>query len=160
MPNNIKLQYAGNNGMFALGAGYVNPNKKWKGDILYGLVPGAYSEKPIHSMTLKGKFAPINREYDYGIKVNWLNTGLWFNYSFGDQYFLGLPDYYDKGYYYFPTALNMGLFVGSEIQYKKWGFYYEIGTTEKHVINYVKSIRAIKFHQLWNIGLGAVFHLK
>lgn len=160
MPNNVKLQYAGNIGMFAAGVGYVSPKQEWKGDLLYGIVPGAYAEKPINSITLKGKYAPINRQYELGIEVNWLNTGLWFNYSFGDRYFLGLPRYYDKGYYYFPTALNIGAFVGSEIRYHKWGFYYEVGTTEKHLINYVKNVSSVDFRQLWNIGLGLVYHLK
>lgn len=160
MPNNVKLQYAGNIGMFAAGVGYVSPNQKWKGDFFYGIVPGTYAEKPINSITLKGKYAPIYRQYKRDITVNWLNTGLWFNYSFGDEYFLGLPHYYDTGYYYFPTALNMGAFAGSEIRYRKWGFYYEFGTTEKHLINYVKNVGSINFRQIWNIGLGLVYHLK
>src|SRR5690606_37596654 len=143
MPNNAKLQYAGNIGMFSVGAGYVSPNQKWKGDVFYGLVPGTYAEKPIHSFTLKGKYSPINRTYNHDIQVNWLNAGLWTNYSFGSKYFLKLPDYYDKGYYYFPTQLNIGAFVGSEIRYQKWGLYYEVGTTEKHVINYVKNMSSI-----------------
>ncbi|MFD1768252.1 hypothetical protein [Sphingobacterium suaedae] len=160
LPNDIKLQYAGNIGMFAVGVGYVTPNQKWKADLLYGIVPSDYADDPIHSLTVKGKYTPINRQYGNGVHVNWFHTGMLFNYSLGNKYFLGLPEYYDKGYYYFPTALNVGVFVGSEIRYKKWGIYYELGTTEKRVINYAKNTRSIDFNEIWNIGVGLVYHLK
>lgn len=159
-PHTVKLQYAGNIGMFAAGIGYSTSTQKWKADLFYGVVPARYAVDPIHSLTIKGKFAPLHRRYNDDVEINWFNTGLLFNYSFGDEYFLGLPAYYDKGYYYFSTALNIGLFIGSEIRYKKWGFYYELGTTEKRVINYVKNTRSINLNELWNIGLGAVFHIK
>lgn len=160
MPNNVKLQYAGNIGMISTGIGYVSPNKRWMGDLMYGLVPSSYAEDPIHSLTLKGKYVSLNRDYMQSLKVNWLQLGLWFNYSFGDQYFLGLPHYYDPGYYYFPTALNIGLTLGSEVRYQKWGLYYEVGTTEKRMINYVKNSGSINFSEIWNIGFGLVYHLK
>lgn len=160
MPNNIKLQYAGNIGMFSTGVGYVSPNKRWMGDFMYGLVPSKYAKDPIHSVSLKGKYVSLNRDYIQSLQVSWLQLGLWFNYSFGDQYFLGLPSYYDPGYYYFPTALNVGLTLGSEVRYKKWGMYYELGTTEKRMINYVKNSGSINFSEIWNIGIGLVYHLK
>lgn len=160
MPNHLKVQYAGNIGMFSTGFGYVSPNQKWMGDLMYGFVPSTYAVKPIHSLTLKGKYTPVSRNYDEHLKVDWLQIGLWFNYSFGDQYFLGLPSYYDAGYYYFPTALNIGLTLGSEVRYKKWGVYYELGTTEKRTINYVKNAGSINFNEIWNIGIGLVYHLK
>ncbi|WP_133639406.1 hypothetical protein [Sphingobacterium paludis] len=160
MPNNVKLQYAGNIGMFSTGFGYVSPNKRWMGDFMYGLVPSSYAKDPIHSLTLKGKYVSLNRDYIQSLQVSWLQLGLWFNYSFGDQYFLGLPSYYDPGYYYFPTALNIGLTLGSEVRYKKWGLYYELGTTEKRMINYVKNSGSINFSEIWNIGIGLVYHLK
>lgn len=162
MPNSIKIQYAGNIGMFATGIGYQSPNKRWAGDLLYGIVPPSYADDAIHSVTMKGKYSALSPRYyeKQKIEMHWLQVGLWFNYSFGDQYFLGLPSYYDAGYYYFPTALNLGLTLGSEVRYKKWGLYYELGTTEKRAINYVKNLQSINFNEIWNIGLGVVYHLK
>lgn len=161
MPNHLKAQYAGNIGMFSAGFGYRSPNKKWMGDLMYGFVPSSYADDPIHSLTIKGKYIPIDRDYkNRNIKMDWLQIGLWFNYSFGDEYFLGLPSYYDDGYYYFPTALNIGLTLGSEVRYRNWGLYYELGTTEKRTINYVKNMGSINFNEIWNIGIGLVYHLK
>lgn len=160
MPDNVKVQHAGNIGFISAGIGYVSKNEKWKGDLMYGFVPAKYADDPINSITLKAKFAPINRAYENDIEVNWLHTGMFLNYSFGEQYFLGLPDYYDKGYYYFPTSLQLGLFAGSEIRYKKIGAYYEVGTTEKHLINYVKNTKSLNFNNLWNFSIGIVYHLK
>lgn len=160
MPQNIKIQHAGNIGMFSVGFGYQSPNKKWKGDFMYGIVPPKYADKAIHSITLKGKFAPINTTYTPDLSVNWLNTGLWVSRALGSKYFRGLPDYYDDGYYYFSTAMHIGVFVGSEVKYKKLGFYYEVGTTEKHIINYVKNTGSIQLNAIFNIGMGLVYHLK
>lgn len=158
-PEDIVLQFAGNTGMFSTGIRYVSPNKHWKGTALYGIVPAQYADKPIHSITLKGQYSTFHREYSTDVSVEWLNVGLWYNHSLGSKYFSRLPHYYDSGYYYFPTATNVGLTLGSELKYKKWGVYYDLGTTDKRVINYVKSIKSIYFREIWNIGLGLVYHI-
>lgn len=158
-PDNIVLQFAGNIGMFSTGIRYTSPNKHWKGTLLYGIVPAQYADDPIHSMTLKGQYSTFHRSYSPDVSVEWLNVGLWYNYSFGDKYFSKLPHYYDSGYYYFPTSTNVGLTLGSELKYKKWGVYYDFGTTDKRVINYVKSIKSIYFREIWNIGFGIVYHI-
>lgn len=161
MPSNLKIQHAGNIGMFSVGFGYETKNKKWKGDFMYGFVPKKHGpNKAIHSLTLKGKFAPIHRTYNEDIKVNWLNTGMLFNYSLGSDYFFTQPSHFESGYYVLSTALNVGIFAGSEVKYKKWGLYYEIGTTDKHIVNYAKSPKSIGFHNIWNIAIGLVYHLK
>ncbi|WP_437919940.1 hypothetical protein [Sphingobacterium sp. LRF_L2] len=159
-PNNVKIQYAGNIGMFSSGIGYTSPNKRWEGNLLYGYVPAKYAVEPIHSATIKGKFSSLLREYADGFEIKWLQIGLWYNYSFGDPYFFKLPSYYDSGYYYFSTAVNVGLTVGSEFRYKRWGLYYELGTTEKRTINYVKNLKSVGFNEIWNIGLGAIYYIK
>lgn len=161
MPNNLKLQHAGSIGMFSVGFGYETRNKKWKGDFMYGFVPKKYGpDKAIHSITLKGKFAPIHRIYNDEIKVNWLNAGLLFNYSLGSNYFLTPPSHFESGYYVLSTALNAGIFVGSEVKYKKWGAYYELGTNDKHIVNFAKSPKSIGFQNIWNLAIGLVYHLK
>ncbi|MGO1243199.1 MAG: hypothetical protein ACTJHT_05905 [Sphingobacterium sp.] len=161
MPSNVKIQYAGNIGMFSAGIGYQTKNKKWKADLFYGVVPSKYADSPIHSVTLKGKYATLYRKYEkQNIAVNWLNVGMFYNYSFGDKYFLSLPHHYDNGYYYFPTALNVSIFIGSEARINNWGIYYELGATDKRVINYVKNASAVDFSEMWNLGIGIVYHLK
>lgn len=159
IPNNIVLQFAGNTGMFSTGIRYVSPNKHWKGTVLYGFVPAQYADDPIHSITLKSQYSTYHRKYSQSTSAEWLNIGLWYNHSFGNKYFSKLPHYYDSGYYYFPTATNVGLTLGSELKYKKWGVYYDFGTTDKRVINYVKSLKSIYFREIWNIGIGLVYHI-
>ncbi|MDR2283358.1 MAG: hypothetical protein LBE37_09125 [Sphingobacterium sp.] len=161
MPNSAVLQFAGNIGMFSTGIRYVTPNKHWKGSLHYGFVPVRYAaDKPIHSITIKGQYSTIHRQYGPTTQVEWLNIGLWYNYSFGRNYFSSLPRHYDDGYYYFPTAINIGLTLGSELRYQRWGLYYELGTTDKRVINFAKSPKAVSFREIWNIGIGLVYHLK
>ena len=159
-PQSLIIQYAGNIGMFSIGARYESPNQKWQGSLHYGHVPASFADKAIHSTTIKVNYIPIRKVITNDVNVDWLKIGLWSNYAYGKQYFRKLPAYYDSGYYYFPTAVNIGLTFGSEIKRNKWGFYYEVGTTEKTVINFVKSPHASDFLQLWNIGLGISYQLK
>jgi len=159
-PDNVKIQFAGNIGMFSGGLGYTSPNNHWKGDLLYGFVPRKYSaDKPLHLLTLKGKYGAIDRTYWDRIRVQWLNLGMWTNYTFGEQYFVKLPDHYPNNYYLIRPGLNIGAFAGSEIRYKQVGAYYEIGTTEKHLIHFFKNIKAISPTYIFNTAIGIVYYL-
>jgi hypothetical protein len=161
MPNNIKLQYAGNIGMFSTGVGYESSNKRWKGDLLYGFVPRKYSgTEPIHSLTVKGKYSSIHREYDKGIQVEWLHMGLWVNYALNEDFFFTLPNYYEPNYYLIRPGLNIGGFLGSEVRYKNLGLYYEVGTTDKYLIHFIKNFRSVQFNHIVSAGVGLIFHLK
>lgn len=158
-PHAVNVQFGGNIGLISTGINYISPNKHWRGNLSYGFVPKKYADDPIHSVTVKGKYGTFQRKYN-DLEVEWLNVGLWYNYSFGYQYFVKLPHYYDEGYYYFPTAINVGLTLGNSIKYKKWGAYYEVGTTDKRIINYVKSLKAINYDEIWNISFGLIYFLK
>lgn len=160
IPTHGKLQFAGNIGMFSLGTGYHLKNPKWEIDLMYGYVPAKYADDPIHSLTIKTSWGTFKRSYHEDIDITWLKIGLFQNYSFGQKYFSRLPEYYDKGYYYFSTALNFGLFYGAEIKYKNAALYTELGTSDKHLINYVKNPYSVNFNELWNIGIGVKYYLK
>ncbi|TJZ59811.1 hypothetical protein FAZ15_13000 [Sphingobacterium olei] len=161
MPSNIKLQFAGNIGMFSTGIGYESPNKRWKGDLLYGFVPRRYSgTEPIHSLTVKGKYSTLHREYKEDIHVEWLQMGLWVNYALNEDFFFKLPSYYEPNYYLIRPGLNIGGFLGSEVRYKNWGLYYEVGTTDKYLIHFFKNFPSVQFNHIVSSGLGLVFHLK
>ena len=97
LPKKVKLQYAGSIGFLSTGIGYETKNKKWQADLMYGFVPEKYADDPIHSITLKMRFAPIQQNFDQ-FQVNWLNMGMFFNYSFGENYFVKQANYYEAGY--------------------------------------------------------------
>lgn len=160
IPDAINLQFAGNIGMLSTGIRYNSPNEKWQGSLMYGFVPRNHADKAIHAFTLKGNYIPLKKQLNHETKLDLIKIGLWYNYALGKEYFRKLPDYYDSGYYYFPTAVNIGLTIGSEVKYKKLGFYYELGTTDKTVINFAKSPNSIDFYELWNLGIGITYHLK
>lgn len=158
IPDNVKMQFAGNIGMFSTGIGYVNDTNHWKGDILYGYLPKKYSEnKAIHFLTFKGKYGAIDRSYSE-LNVQWFNVGLWLNYAFGEKYFVKLPEYYEPMYYLIRPGLNLGGFLGSEVRYKKIGAYYEVGTTDKHIIHYFKNMRAFPITYSLNTAIGVTYH--
>jgi hypothetical protein len=160
MPNSINMQFAGNIGMFSAGVNYISLNKRWEGNLSYGFVPAKYSDNGIHSTTVKARYIPLMKTYNPSTEVKWVNVGMWFNYAYGEKYFYKLPVYYDAGYYYFPTAANLGLTIGGEFRHDKWAIYYDFGTTDKRLINFVKSSSAIDFHEIWNISFGLSYYLK
>lgn len=160
MPNSVNIQFAGNIGMFSAGINYISPNKYWEGNLSYGFVPKKFSDRVIHSTTIKARYIPLMKTYNHSTEIKWVNVGMWFNYAYGEKYFYKLPIYYDAGYYYFPTAANLGLTIGSELKRGKWGINYDFGTTDKRLINFVKSSSAIDFHELWNISFGLSYYLK
>lgn len=161
MPHSVKLQYAGNIGMFSTGIGYESPNKRWKGDLLYGFVPRKYSgTEPIHSLTIKGKYSTLHRGYREDIKVEWLQMGLWINYALNEDFFFTLPNYYEPNYYLIRPGLNIGGFLGGEARYKNLGLYYEVGTTDKYLIHFIKNFKSVQFNHIVSAGIGLVFYLK
>lgn len=159
VPSHAKVQFAGNIGMFSVGPGYRLRNPNWEIDLKYGYVPAAYASDPIHSFTLKASWGTLDRNYR-DIDITWLKFGAWHNHSFGQNYFRRLPEYYEKGYYYFSTAINFGMFYATELRYRRTALYMEIGTSDKHVINYVKNPYSVDFSDLWNIGLGLKYYIK
>lgn len=160
IPSHAKLQFAGNIGMFSIGAGYHLRNPKWEVDLIYGYVPSKYAYKDLHSITAKATWGTLKRSYQEDLEITWIKLGLLQNYSFGQRYFTRLPEHYEKGYYYFSTSLNFGVFYGTEVKYKNSALYWELGTTDKHIINYVKSSYTINFNELWNIGIGIKYYIK
>lgn len=90
LPNSINIQYAGNIGMFSAGINYISPNKHWEGNLSYGFVPKKYSDRPIHSTTLKARYTPLMKNYKQSMEVKWVNVGMWINYAYGEEYFFKL----------------------------------------------------------------------
>jgi hypothetical protein len=154
IPQHLKLQFAGSIGFISAGFGYESPNKKFQGDFFYGYVPESVGGVTIHSVTGKFTWIAVSKEYSRAWRVDFLMAGVLANYAFGKQYFLFSPDNYPYKYYGFPTALHAGIFLGSAVTKKKWGLYYEVGSTAKDLLSYVKNTRSLRFDEILNIGIG------
>jgi hypothetical protein len=160
MPHHAKLQFAGSIGFLSGGFGYESASHKLQYDFFYGYVPEKVGGVAIHSVTGKMTWILISKQSKKGLRIDPLTTGFLVNYTFGKQYFLFKTSNYPGFYYGFPTAGNLGIFIGSSIKKNKLGLYYEIGTHAKDLASYVTNTRTLDFVDILNIGIGARIELR
>ncbi len=156
LPDEIILQYAGNSGWLSAGFGYETKNQKFSGTVLYGFVPEGISKQVIHSITGKIAWHPLRRKIA-GFDVELINTGLFLNYAFGEQYFAFDPPYYPYKYYDFPSAINTAIFVGQSVGFHRWKLYYELGSTGKELISYFGNTQTLKITDVLTAGIGVKY---
>lgn len=166
LPDNITLQYAGGLGFLSAGAGYSFLNEKIDVSILYGYVPKFVSVKDLHSLNfqLTAKLFKINLSKD--VKIMPLNIGGYFQHTFGNEYWVKLPDEYPRGYYWWSPGLNTGFFVGSEIKTKLLAnksyssgtsFYVNVGTKSYYLASKIGN-SSISFSDIINVGFGIIIY--
>ena len=161
VPDHVKLQYAGGIGFLSVGFGYESPNQKFQGDFYYGNVPAKWGGgRPIHSVTGKLTWLPLSRKLNRDIRLDIINAGILLNYTFGKQYFLFKPTPYPYQYYGFPTALNGVVFLGTGIRYQRFGLYYEVGSSGKDMLSYVKNTKSRAFSDILTMGVGLRYAVK
>lgn len=157
IPDHGTLQFAGGIGFLSGGIGYDSKNKRIQTDILYGYVPEKLGGVTIHCVTGKISWVAVSGKLKNNIRIDWLSTGILFNYVFGKKYFFLSPDKYPLKYYGLPTAAHLGIFTGGGIRFKKAGIYYELGTTDRDLASYVTNIKAFPFFDIVNVGVGAKY---
>lgn len=160
LPHHGKLQFAGGIGFLSAGIGYTSGGKRMQYDIYYGYVPESAGGVTIHSVTGKLTWIALRHKLDKNVQWDMLSAGILFNYAFGKQYFLFSPRNYPYHYYGFPTAAHAGFFAGGGLRYKKTGFYYEIGTTDKELLSYINNNRSLGLMDIINIGIGIRFDFR
>src|SRR5690348_3867194 len=94
IPDHGTLQFAGGIGFLSGGVGYDSKNKRIQTDILYGYVPESVGGVRIHCLTGKFTWIAVSGKMKNNMRVDWLSTGILFNYAFGKRYFFLSPDKY------------------------------------------------------------------
>jgi hypothetical protein len=165
-PDHIKLQYAGGIGFLSLSTGYENRRKNLQADLYYGYVPERLGGVDIHIITGKLTWLPIRTKQWKQLHIRPLTTGLAISYTPGEQYFFVRPRELSYNYYKYPTALTLGVFIGGQVQLpvgkhsKAIGMYYELGSNERALSNFVLNNRTISVTEVFHLALGARLQLK
>lgn len=145
IPRYGKLQYAGGMGIVSVGVGWdYGKHRQWETDLLLGIVPKYSSRNAKVTMTLKENYIPWSISLGQRWAFEPLETGLYFNTVFSDQFWTKEPDRYPNGYYGFSTRIRTHIFLGQRWQY-------DIPNPQKH---FVKSISA--FYELSSCDLYIV----
>jgi len=164
LPHQGKIQFAGGIGFLSLGVGYGFFEDKIESDIFFGFVPKFIGGDNLSSLTLKTTYFPgkikVFKKYDFYP----FSIGLLANYTFGNQFFLPLPEKYPDGYFSWPTALRYGIFTGGKVHQnltfpksffvKGLDWYYEVGSNELYLVSYFGNKTYLSIFDILNLAFG------
>ncbi|MCH8318295.1 MAG: hypothetical protein IIA88_07330 [Bacteroidetes bacterium] len=164
IPSNVRLQYAGNIGMFSFGPSWSFFKNRVDFEYSIGFVPKFNAKQPIYITAIKGIYTP---KLDFKIKkviIKPLSVGLVFSYTFGKR-FSKYQDTnkYPKGYYWWNTSYRFGLLYQAEVytninhkQIKGLSFYLEVSIWDLDIYSYTGNSNYSHL-SLWDIttlGIG------
>jgi hypothetical protein len=159
LPDQAKLQLAGNVGFLSPGVGWSWLGRRLEADLFFGWVPPPIGGDSILSFTGKLTFAPWRLQRGSGWSLRPLTAALQLTYTFGDEYFLGLPEHYPHGYYSAATAVRSALAVGASAGRRQWGLeevgaYAELVALDAMLGLWITNPRALGPTDVLSLALG------
>jgi hypothetical protein len=170
IPTYLKLQYAGNMGMFSLGTGWdYGKHNQWETDVYLGFLPKFKSSRPKITFTLKQNYIPWHvKVRNTNFSVDPLACGLYFNTIFGHEFWVNEPGRYPKGYYGFSSKVRTNIYVGQRVTYhippqyriiaRECTFYYEISSCDLYIVSAFTN-KYLKPKDYLSFSLGVKFQL-
>lgn len=163
-PDYVKAQFAGNIGLFSVGAGYQLFDKVLYSELLYGFVPKSASKADnIHLITIKNTFPIYRKKISENLTITPI-AGITTTLDIGTNSFTTLPSKYPDGYY-LPTAVHFTLFGGALIHkdfkkpkiFKGVDFYIEFGTVETYLW-YALTLDEVDLLDVFSADIGVNFY--
>ncbi|MCF6341797.1 MAG: hypothetical protein L3J31_03205 [Bacteroidales bacterium] len=166
LPDYVKLQYAGGIGFLSAGIGYTFADHKIDVSLFYGYVPTWFTVDDLHSISLQFTAKLIRIKVSEKVEIIPLNIGFYFHHTFGNEYWVRLPDYYPRKYYWWSPGRNTGLFLGWEIKTKLLAnktpasgiaFYTRVGTRGLYVASKFSN-SSIPMSDIIELGFGIAIY--
>jgi hypothetical protein len=165
LPDYMKLQYAGGIGFLSLGAGYTFIQQRLDISFFYGYVPKGMSIHSLHSISIQltAKFLKYKVK---NVEILPLNFGWYVHHTFGNQFWVTLPDKYTKGYYWWSPGRTAGIFLGGEIKTKLFvkntpaagtAFYVRLGSRGLYIASKFGNA-TIPLKDILKLGLGIAIY--
>jgi hypothetical protein len=127
VPDQLKLQLAGNVGFVSPGAGYAWAGRRLEGDLFLGWVPASIGGEDIFAVTGKLTWLPWRLPIGRRWSVRPFTLALQVTYTLGGEYFVTLPGRYPSNYHDFPTAIRSALALGGVVARRGGGTIHELG---------------------------------
>jgi hypothetical protein len=157
VPDQLKLQLAGNVGFVSPGVGYAFLRRRLETDLFFGWVPESIGGTDILSVTAKLTGQPFRMDVR-GVELRPVTIALQLTYTFGDEYFVRPPSQFPGGYYDFPTAIRAGLAVGSaatmRVGNRRIGAYYELVALDVMLRAWSDNRRTMGPLDVFSLALG------
>lgn len=163
IPTHIRLQFAGNIGMFSAGPSWTLLKNNVELVYSIGYVPEFAARRDIYITAIKGIYTPkldIIKE----ITIKPLSVGVVVSYTFGDRYSKYQDtNKYSKEYYWWNTSYRVGLLYEAEFYIKTnkklikgLSIYFEANLWDLYLVSQFYTSNTSYFN-LWDIttfGLG------
>lgn len=161
-PDHVKLQFAGAIGFISPGIGIAYAKDKIETDLFFGYLPKQIGGEHIIMLTLKNTYIPFSLHPKHSqLTIHPLTIGGFFNYTFGNQYETFWPDHYPQGYYWWDSAIRLGIFLGGDVDipiknntFNSVSAYYELGTNDLYLISYFQNLKYFKPYDILNLAIG------
>jgi len=166
LPDYVKLQYAGGIGFLSAGVGYTFIDHRIDVSAFYGYVPTWFTVDDLHSVSLQFTAKLIRIKASENIEILPLNIGWYLHHTFGNEYWVKLPDNYPDEYYWWSPGRNAGVFIGGEIKTKLlasktpasgMAFYVRAGTRGLYLSSKVGN-SSIPITDIIELGFGVALY--
>ena len=159
MPDQAKVQLAGNVGFLSPGLGYAWLGRRLEADLFFGWVPPPLAGEHIVATTAKVTWAPLLLRTRTGWVVRPLTLAAQLTYTFGSEYFVVLPDHYPPGYFQLPTALRSAFALGAAagapwLGLAEVGGYVEVVATDALVGLWIGNPETVGPTDVFSVALG------
>lgn len=160
LPDQLKLQLAGDVGFLSPGVGYAWADRRLEADLFFGWVPRAVGGEDIVSFTAKVTALPWKVRLGERWFLQPASAALQLTYTLGDDYFVTLPSRYRPHYYEVPTALRAGVAFGGALGRKGSGairelaFYWEVVALDTMLFVWLLNREVLGPADVFTLALG------
>jgi len=162
------VQYAGSIGWLTMGYFRQSTNKKIELGLLYGYTPEALGGE-IHSIALKFIYEPYRMAIKNSFQIEPIQTGLFVTQNFTKNLYLGWPDKYDPGYYWWTCSTRFHVFLGNQVSWmiqsktvEKVSLYFEANTNDLYLFSYLgnKNYKSLSVDDIIFFGIGSKIYFQ
>lgn len=170
VPYHTKLQFAGSIGWLSASVGYRFWKQKAEIDISADYVPRRYNGNTQGLFTAAAKFTALPWQLSVTSRTTAypLSFGMWLSITPAKNLELFWPDYYPTLYYWAPTAVRGGVFLGGRLEQglrpgarlRSVAAYYELGTNDLLLASWFHNRSTVRVGSLLHLALGVQLRLR
>ncbi|MDA3779244.1 MAG: hypothetical protein PF487_03275 [Bacteroidales bacterium] len=166
LPNYVKLQFAGGIGFLSTGVGYTFFDRKLDLTFFYGYIPKYVTADDLHSVSLQLTVKLLKYKILKNVEILPLNFGFFGHHTFGNEFWVKLPNNYPDNYYWWAPGRSIGVFIGGEIKTKLLAnktpasgtaFYTRIGTRSLYLVSKFSN-SSISLNDIVELGFGVAVY--
>ncbi|MDB5048472.1 MAG: hypothetical protein JWO30_1543 [Fibrobacteres bacterium] len=163
LPDYMRLQYAGQAGLFSIGPGYSWWHRRVESGLSYGYVPAFIGDRNIQILSQRNSLS-LARFHVQGMVLEPAMVGMATHVSVGDKYQVLLPK--SQQDYYWPDGLFFWFFSGAKVGYMfrkptpiaGMAAQIEVGTINQYFKAYTTN-QSVTLDDILSLAISTQFYL-